>query len=299
MMNKQQRGLLMILAAAICWGIFPTFSCILYAYGMPAIHAVALRAGIAGGMYLLIGLARGSFRGLRAKDLPLLCGYGIAAILSTYLFYALAVEMLSSAMAAMLLYTAPAFVIVFNRIFYKDAITPQKLVALIITFAGSALVVRIYDPAALTLNFKGILIGLLSGIGYSMLTVIGRKVLQKHSPQVGTFVPTIFVGALMMLIVPPFEIRLDGAVMWLCALGLGIVGSVLPYLLYLGGLSCGVDGGNAVILANAEPVVATLCGSLFFHDRLDGLQVLGIALVMVGAVLPNLRTKADLVASSK
>lgn len=298
-MSKQLKGILMILAAAICWGVFPSFSRILYAQGMPAMHAIAVRAFVAGGLYLIIGLIRGTFKGLSSKDLPFLCFYGVAAYLSTFLFYALAVKELSAAMAAMLLYTAPAFVILFNRILYKDKITAPKLAALIVTFLGSALVVRIYDPASLSLNFKGILLGLLSGIGYSMLTVIGRKALQKYDSQVSTFVPTIFVSLIMLFVVPPFRIELSDPVMWLCALGVGVIGSVLPYLLYLGGLSRGVDGGNAVILANAEPVVATICGVLFFHDPLEWVQMLGIVLVILGAILPNLNFKPKLVASSK
>lgn len=287
-MNGKAKGILMILAAAVCWGVFPSFSRVLYGMGVSVMDTVAIRAFVAGGLYLMIGFARGSFKGLKIKDLPFLCFYGVAAIFSTYLFYALAVSELSSAMAAMLLYTAPAFVIIFNRMIYKDKITKIKLSALIITFAGSFLVVRAYDISSISLNLKGIVFGLLSGIGYSMLTVIGRTTLKKHSAQVGTFVPTIFTAVIMLFIVPPHTLQLNGWVSIVCALGIGIVGSVLPYMLYLGGLEKGVDGGNAVTLANAEPVVASIAGSLFFKDAMSLPQLIGIILVICGAALPNI-----------
>lgn len=289
-MSKNAKGIIMILAAAVCWGLFPSFSRVLYGFGVTVMDTVAVRAMVAGAIYLIIGLIKGSFKGLRLRDLPFLCFYGAAAILSVFVFYSLAIKELSSAMAAMLLYTAPAFVIIFNRIIYKDKITAPKLVALIITFVGSFLVVRAYDFSSFSANIIGIVFGLLAGIGYSMLTVIGRTALKRYSPEVGTFVPTIFTAVVMMIAVPPFTLHIEGgAVAVLCALGLGIVGSVLPYMLYLGGLSKGVDGGNAIILANAEPVVATLCGVIFFKDIMEWPQIIGIVLVMLGAALPNLK----------
>lgn len=288
-MSRNVKGIVLILLAACCWGFFPTFSRVLYGQGMPVIQVVSARALIAGAIYLIMGFIRGTFKGIKLKDLPFFIGYGIAAILSVFLFYALAIDYLSSAVAAMLLYTAPSFVIIFNRIFYKEKITPIKIAALFITFTGSFFVVRAYDINSLKVGGIGVLFGFLAGIGYSMLTVIGRAGLKKYSPEANTFIPTIATAAIFFVAVPPWKIEiLNGAASVLCLLGVGIVGSVLPYLFYLKGLSCGVHSSNAVLLANVEPLVATVCGVFFFRDLLEWPQIIGIALVLTGAALPNL-----------
>ncbi len=293
-MSRKAKGILLILLAACCWGVFPSITRYLYGLGMTSLQTVTLRALVAAVVYLILALLRGTFRGLTLRDLPFFFGYGMAAVLSTYVFYALAFRYLSGAMAAILLYTAPAFVILFSRLLYGDRITLRKGAAVLMALLGCALVVKVYDKSTLTLSALGILFGLLSGIGYSMLTVIGRVALQKYTSEQNTYLPTFFTALVMCVISPPWRVTAsipDGKtalLCLLCILGMGIIGSVIPYLCYLKGLDLGVDGGNASILANMEPLTATLCGALFFGEGLDWLQLVGILLVLVAATLPNL-----------
>ena len=116
-----------------------------------------------------------------------------------------AVQLLTSAMAAILLYTSAAFIIILNRLIYKDAITRDKIIALLCTFFGCFLVVRAYDPGAFLGNMKGILFGLASGLCYSMTTVMGTSLRKKNPGEVNSGLMTIF-GALVFLIVcPPWK----------------------------------------------------------------------------------------------
>ena len=287
-MKKSYLGAVYIIIAALMWGAFPMFNRILYANGVTVLQAVSARALVAAVIYAAWGLAAGTFRGLKWRDFAFLFVYGIVSVLGTYTFYALAIRELSGAMASMLLYTAPAFVIIFNRIFYGDRITPVKLAALLISFAGCCLVVRVYDPASLSLNVLGIVYGLLSGISYSLLTVIGRKAYARgYTSLQNTFVPAIAVGLAMCAVTPPWTIPMTGSTVILCYLAIGIIGSVLPYFFYLKGLSTGIDGAAAILLANIEPVTATVLGYFIFSDLLEWPQVMGIVIVLVGSVLPS------------
>lgn len=288
-MRKSYLGAVYIIIAALFWGIFPVFNRILYANGVTVMQAVAARAIIAAVVYAVWGIAAGTFKGLHWRDFAFLAVYGLVSVLGTYTFYALAIRELSGAMASMLLYTAPAFVILFSRIFYKDPITPLKLTALLVSFAGCCLVVRVYDPASLSLNVTGIVFGLLSGICYSLLTVIGKKAYARgYTSLQNTFVPAMAVGLAMCLISPPWTIPMTGTPVILCYLGVGILGSVLPYFFYLKGLSTGIDGGAAILLANLEPVTATVLGYFIFSDLLEWPQIIGIVVVLAVSVLPSM-----------
>ncbi|MBQ8509201.1 MAG: EamA family transporter [Clostridia bacterium] len=287
-MNKKYLGIFYILLAGVLWGFFPIFSNVLYANGITVMQAVSARAGFAALIYLVWGVCAGTYKGLKWRDYGFFAFYGVCSILGTYIFYSLSIKYLSTAMAAILLYTAPAFVIVFNRIFYGDKITPIKIVALITTIAGSFLVVRAYDVGALVVNLPGILFGLGSGIAYSLLTVIGRAAIRRgYTAKQNTFVPAMAAGLVMTVAVPQWTLPFPSATVVLCYLAVAVIGSVLPYFFYQKGLATGIDGGVASLLANVEPVTATIFGCILLHDAIEVWQIIGILVVLAGAMLPE------------
>ncbi len=283
-----RKGVLFVLLGAAMWATLPIFSRYVYSNGSDPVTAAAWRAYLAAGIFLVWFLADGTLKKLCWKELPFYLLYGVVGVGGTFLFYMLAVERLSTAMAAMLLYTAPAFVILLNRIFYREPITKTKLIALLCTFGGCFLVVRGYDPAALFASGGGILIGLLSGVSYSMVTVLGRAAGRKHDSRTNAGLMILFGSLIFLFLRPPWELTAPSAPLWLGYAGLALIGSVGAYLAYLRGLSCGLEGGVASITATAEPVIATLLGVLCFGDLLEIWQVLGIAVVFTGVALPML-----------
>ena len=65
-----------------------------------------------------------------------------------------------------------------------------------------------------------------------------------------------------------------------------LVSTVLPYLTYTKGLKS-VENGQASIIASIEPVIATLNGILWFHEKMSVQVVIGIILVLSGIVISN------------
>ncbi|PWM37479.1 MAG: hypothetical protein DBX46_03200 [Clostridiales bacterium] len=291
-MGKRSLGILCILLAALCWGFLPLLTRSLSALGISPAASATMRALVAAVILVILGCAKkDSLRFSSSKMLIYMAVMGIFTTAGMYLFYMSAVDLLSTAMASMLLYTAPAFVILLSRIFYKEPITGKKLLCLILTLAGSALVVRIYDPASLFVNAAGIALGLASGVCYSLVTVMGRKALLYCSSTAVATWPVISGTLILVCITPPWQIDMSSPVLIVLYLLLGLIGSVLPLLLYNKGLALGVEGGQAGILATIEPVVATLTGVVAFGDVLEGLQIAGIASVLAGAALISFRKK--------
>lgn len=72
---------------------------------------------------------------------------------------------------------------------------------------------------------------------------------------------------------------------WLI-LALGVVCTVVPYLLYTLGL-VHVENSRASIVASIEPVTATLIGAVVFHEKLSMEGVLGVVLVIAALVICN------------
>ncbi len=286
-----KKGVGYVLLGAALWATLPAFSRFVYAIGSDPITAAAMRAYIASLVFLVWFLIDGTFKTIKVKELPFYIVYGLCGVGGTFIFYMLAVEMLSTAMAAMLLYTAPAFVIVLNRIFYREPITKRKLTALLLTVLGCFFVVRGYDMSSVVNNATGLLIGLLSGICYSMVTVLGRKAQQMHSSRTNAGMMMLMGTLVFLFLRPPWKLPAPTPALWAGYAGLALFGSVFSYLAYLKGMDSGLEGGVASITATAEPVIATLLGVVLFHDQLEWLQVMGMAIVLSGVALPQLKKK--------
>jgi len=286
--TKKSAGLIEVVFGASLWGTLPVFSRLAYAAGSTAIVAASMRSYLAAVLSLAWLLSHRSRWHLSVRDLPFYLLYGATGIGGTFLFYMMAIEQISTAMAVILLYTGPAFVILISRLAYGEPITRAKALALACTFSGSILVVRGYDLTAISASWSGILIGLASGLCYSMTTVLGRTARQKNAPDVNASLMLLFGALVFLPIQPPWQMPPPTLALWLNYLALAVLGSVLAYALYLKGLSTGLDGGIASLAATIEPVLATVLGALVFKDHLEPLQVLGMTIVLTGIVLPIL-----------
>ena len=289
--NQKYKGFLLVMMGASLWGTLPIFSNFSYQLGSDAMTSAAMRCYLAAAVFFVWMLANGSLKTLKARELPFYLMYGIVSGGGTFIFYMMAIEQLSTAMAAILLYTGPAFVIIFSRILYKEPITKAKFAALCCTFLGSLLVVRGYDLASVSANGKGLCFGILSGISYSMTTVMGRKANQLHDGQMNAGLMTLFVIPLFLILKPVWSIQIPVSGLWPLYLALALLGTVLPYTFYLKGLNMGIDGGMASITATLEPVVGTVLSVSILHDTLEWPQIFGVAIVIAGVSIPVLSTR--------
>ncbi|MDD3920154.1 MAG: EamA family transporter [Eubacteriales bacterium] len=289
MSKNAKTGTLYVLLGAALWGTLPMFSRYVYGLGSDPVTAAAMRAYLAAGVFFIWFLIDGTFKTVKLRELPFYLLYGLTGVGGTFLLYMMAVQRLSTAMAAMLLYTGPSFVVILSRIFYKEPITPVKLAALCCTFLGCFFVVGGYNLQSV--NLPGVLIGLASGLAYSTVTVLGRKAKQLHDARTNAGLMIMLGSLLFLFLRPPWGIAVPSAELWFGYAGLAVFGSVLAYTFYLKGLDTGLDGGIASITATAEPVIATLLGVILLGDALEWPQILGILIVLFGVALPLLTRK--------
>lgn len=284
-MNQKKKGYLMVASGAIMWGTLPIFTNVGFRLGSDGMTSGAMRAYLAALIYIVWSLADGSFKKLKKSELPFYFLYGIVAGGGTFVFYMIALEHLSVAMSAMLLYTAPAFVILFDRLIYKVPLGKFKLIAVICSFAGSFLVVRGYDFSSLQASFKGILFGLASGFCYSMTSVMGKKAKALHGGRFNSTMMVIFGTLAFLILKPPYTISMPSVKVLLIWIALAVIGTVLPYMFYLKGLSCNIDIGAASIVATVEPIVGTVLGVLVLGQTLELPQVIGILMMLSGIAI--------------
>lgn len=219
---------------------------------------------------------------IERRDLPLLAAYGAISVAGFMTVYFTAIELATVATAAVLLYTAPAWVVVLARGLYREAITPMKAAAVALTFAGCALVVGAIGGAAVRLTPADLAAGLGAGLTYALYSIFGKAALRRHSP-LTTVVYTLGFGAAFLVAASGGLPRLPAGVLPVVAY-IVAAPTCAAYLLYIAGLRR-VEAGRASVVATLEPVVAALGGTLLLREPMGTAQWIGAALVLSGVGL--------------
>ncbi|ADU31232.1 DMT family transporter [Evansella cellulosilytica] len=282
---------LMIVIGASLWGTIGLFVNGLYTFGFSPIEVVTLRVTVAF-ITLLVYVVIKDIHSLKIKwkHLPYFFGTGVCSIVFFNWAYFTAIQEMNLSIAAVLLYTGPAFVTIMSRIFFKELITPQKMIALVTTFIGCVLVIGLLPFNDVTMfSFYGFIIGLSSGFGYALYSIFGKIALANYS-SLTTTVYTFFIATLVLI---PTSGLFNHGVSFintqtvLLSLGLGIIPTVLAYLLYTKGLQS-IESSKASIATTIEPVVAALIGVFIFKDTVTYWQVVGMLCIVMAVMFMHL-----------
>ena len=294
--RKLNYGPLMIILAACFWGSMGIFVRRLNAIGFTSIQIVAIRVTLAALIFSLILLIK-DHKGFKIspKDIPLFLGLGLGSILFFTICYFAAITIMPLSTAAILLYTSPFWIMIMSVIFFHEKLNAVKIIALVMAFGGCVLVSGISGER---ISFVGLLLGLGSGIGYGLYSILGTVALKKYSPYTVTTYTFITAAIGSWFICRPKDMFSKFAsapnLAWLiffCFLT-ALVTAVIPFLFYTLGLNK-VEASKAGIIATIEPMVATIIGIVFFSEKLTILSGLGIILILVAVVILNLKKKEN------
>ena len=293
MEKKGYLGDILIIIAGLFWGSMGIFVRHLNDLGFSSIQVACLRLTTAGILFALILLIkdRKGFK-IALRDIPLFLALGLVSILFFTCCYFTAIRLMTMSTAAILLYTSPIWVMVLAIIFLKEKFTIQKLIALILAFAGCVLVSGFGGKVTVV----GILVGLGSGLGYGLYSIFGTFALKKYSPYTVTCYTFLIAGLGSIFVSDPVDLISNiSAVenkpaLFGFVLLTAVVTAVIPFLLYTLGLNM-TTAGKAAVLATVEPAAATLFGFFVMKETVGPVAIAGILLVFAAIIVLSLRKK--------
>lgn len=295
-MKKETKNLdlILIIIAACFWGSMGIFVRRLTAYGFNSIQIVSIRLTLAAVIFsiFLFFKERTGFR-IAWRDVPLFLGLGLGSILFFTVCYFAAITIMPLSTAAILLYTSPIWIMLMSALFFHEKINVKKVIALLLAFGGCVLVSGISGDG---ITIKGLLLGIGSGIGYGLYSILGTVALRKYSPYTVTTYTFLLAALGSWVICKPVDMlskfgNADGlAGLILFCILTALVTAVIPFLAYTLGLRS-VEAGKAGIIATIEPVVATLVGIICFSETLTLLSGIGIVLVLAAVIVLNIKKK--------
>ena len=180
-------------------------------------------------------------------------------------------------------FTYPIFVIIFAWFFSKEQIHKIYFLSVLMILLGIGL---ISNPGTSEFNFLGVLYAILSAILYALYVITSKKLTTKLSPLTLTLV--LCYGCSTMMLVYAYGIgaftlpnNIDVCMQLLC---LSVIGTVIPILFLLQAFKY-ISAMKASIISVLEPVTVVMVGALFLEEILSGLQIIGIIVILTGAII--------------
>lgn len=287
--GSSTRGLLSIALSAVLWGTVGVAVKAVYTLADTNPLSIGfLRLAISLPALLWLSwfvLGVRMFRVAR-RDLVLMMLIGIMMALYQVCYFG-AIALVGVAIAVLVtLCTAPVLVAVLSLWLFGEKLTSWLMLALVLALVGTTLLVGV--PANTTGEQANTIIGVVLALGsafsYAVITLCSRALRRYHPLQSLTI--GFGTGAIVLL---PFTLSHSFAISypvsaWVLLLYLGLVPTVLAYVLFLQGIRH-TTATVASITTLVEPLTSTLLAGLFFNEQLGVFGLLGGMLLFAAIVL--------------
>ena len=294
MKTEQNRGYLLILAAGALWGTIGFFATLLANLGMkagPVAFFRVLSSTVMLALALLIkgkgiSLFRISRRGLLSCML-----IGVVSQAFYNVCYMNTIEQNGMATAAVFLYTSPVYVALLSRLFFREPLTVNKILAIVMNIVGCVLTVTGGVFSEMRISPFGLVMGLLAGFTYALLPILSRTGASEENPYTAAFYGQLFGALMLFFLIRPYQ-NPGTEFTWqiiLVLIGFGLIPSALAYIVYYGGMSRITETSKVPVIASVETVVAAVIGLVAFGQTLGAVKILGIALVLCSIAVMNRR----------
>lgn len=290
---KKKLAVLSVLLAGTLWGCIGFFVRRYEALGLSSMQTAALRITLAAIIFAVFVLIyKPKLYKIKLKDIWCFLGTGVVSVGVFTFCYFKSIELSSLSVAAVLLYTAPAFVMLFSLIFFKEKMTVMKGVALVLAVVGCAMTTGVIG-GDINVTVAGLLFGLGSGICYALYSIFSRFALNRGYEPFTITLYTFFFASIFSVVAcdirPVIGVMTESWESAGFAVLFALVSCVLPYVFYTLGLKY-ISASTASIIATVEPVVATVVGAWYFGEALGvPFGYIGVVLVFLSVVLINIK----------
>ena len=278
-----RRAWTLLLALATIWGA----SYMLIKIGLrdlsPAMVAWS-RIALAALVIAPIAAARGALRGL-AGAIGMLALVGAVQVAGPFLLISVGEEEISSALAGILIATAPIFTALLAiRVDHEERSQGLRLVGVMIGIAGVALLFGV-DLSGSGSALLGGLAVVLAGLGYAIGGFLIKRGLATLDP-LGMTVGVMTAAAIILLpaalATAPTDLPRAGPLAAVAVLG--AIGTGLAFVIFFG-LIARVGPAKTYLVSYLAPGFAVLYGALLLDETITAATVAGLILILAGSWL--------------
>ena len=280
---RNRLGMIFIALAAMLFASKGLFGKALYQRGVGFELLVAVRAVLALPFFAWVGLRsappeKPSARAYLAAVVAGMVCYYVGALVD---FWAL--TMIDASVERVLLFSYPAMVVLISSVMRREKPDARVLIALVVTYIGIFFAMGGIDLAELRANLLGAGLTLIAALTTAIYFLIGER----YTHELGStrFAAIAMSTAAVALAVhflamrPVAELTALRAFDWFLLGVLGIACQFIPGLMQAEGMRR-VGAQRGAIGSTIGPPTTLVLAAIFLHERLNGWQLLGTALIV-------------------
>jgi drug/metabolite transporter (DMT)-like permease len=278
-------GYLLVVVAAAIFGASSVIVKYTYSTGLSPIPVLIMQGLISSTIAWGWVMFRGRSARLPAAIIPWMVAQGaIGGFLTSILFYT-ALEALGAALATLLLFTYPAFVVLYEVVFNHQQLSLYEKVALALAFVGLVFCIGVLDAGIGAVTAWAVIMAIASAVTNAFLNINGERLLAICETPVVTAWSMTFSTLMMLIIYQPVWL-LTISLSWQQAILLlaGAVSFLVPLIFYLAGIKR-IGAGIASIVSTAEIPFTLLLAWFFLQEMLDGWQIFGGFLITLSIII--------------
>jgi len=280
---RYSSGLLRIGLAGVIWGTIPLFIRAVDVSPVVIVFWRVLFGAAAALVYLLFARKLPALRRLDRRAVLAIVAVGVLLAANWVLFLG-ALSMTRVAVAELLGYTGPVFVVVLAPLIGREAFDRRILLPLALALGGTGIILGLGG-----LSFEGgrsvlgAIMAFCSALTYAGLMLTGKRLIRSIEAPVLVFGEYV-VASLLLL---PAALLLAGPstpTEWGALATLGVMHTTVATLIFFSGLRH-VRADHAAVFMYAEPVTAVIFAAIFLSEPLGWATVVGGAAVVAAGIL--------------
>lgn len=286
--SSRKRGLLLVIIGASLWGIGGTVSQKLFQqFSIEAGWLVSTRLCIAGILLLTIQFIFKNKSQIlqvwRNKGTAVhLVIFGLFGMLAVQYTYMASIEHGNAAVATLLQYLSPVFIMLYLLVRRETAFSARDLVMITLALVGCFLLLTNGSFSTLSVSGSAIFWGILSGISAAFYTVYGAYLLKQFDSLVIVGWAMVIGGAGFSFIHPPWQIDtalLTGEALFYLAFVI-LFGTMIAFWFYIESMQS-ISPKEASLFGSLEPLLAVLTTVFWLHEPFGVYQWLGTMCIIV------------------
>lgn len=289
---KKWHYAIIVFLGGCCYGLLSTIIKRAYAEGFSIRDIASLQylCGLALSWFVYLAFSRKKVL-LSQKQILALIFAGIPMAL-TGIFYYQSLQFLDASLAIVFLFQFIWIGTFFEYALYRIRPGPKKIYSIFLLLIGSVLATNILEQGLTRISLEGALWGFLSAFTFALFIFTSGLVGKNLPPSLRSALmctgaclivclwqqPTGLLNPTLLLKILPYGIAL------------GLLGVLLPPLLFSIGIPH-IGIGMGTMLAASELPVAVLFSALVLSEKVTGLQVIGVLLILFGIFIANIDRK--------
>lgn len=285
--NSHRAAIGLVAVATLALSFKGIFAKLAFAAGLGPMALLAWRYALALPLFWLAAralLRAPVFQMTRAQGKAACIGGALMACATGLDFYAL--SQLDVGLSRIVLFTFPAFVLLFQALESRERPKPRQMLAFAVTWTGLIVVLGPAKPESL--NAVGLAAALGAAITYALYLRHSTKVIQELGTARYTAISGAAITGLVLLAFPvastPAALFDATSAGYLWAGCIVVFSTVIPFLMLLEGMRH-IGAERGALIALGGPAVTVLAAWVILGETMNPLQLSGLVIVSAGIAI--------------